>query len=256
MKKLIEKTEEEMIKSFEDNNNLEFISEPNRFFKVGELVEIGNLKDCIIVKSLFGGKVYLIGYTEINNNYGNPIITKGIRGIWNWLSIFPKTNNKNSFIKNEDLELNYSQTQMGGIISKVYHFGVEMNPEYQRGYVWSREDKENLIESIFNNIDIGKFVFVCLPFKSNSPTYEILDGKQRVNAIKEFYEDKLLFNGLKFSELSIRDRYHFTNYHVNIAELKNCDLQMKLRVFYHLNISGKVMDKEHLEKVKNMLEEK
>ena len=35
-------------------------------------------------------------------------------------------------------------------------------PDYQRGYVWEQEDKELLLDSIFKNIDIGKFVFIRL----------------------------------------------------------------------------------------------
>jgi uncharacterized protein with ParB-like and HNH nuclease domain len=43
-----------------------------------------------------------------------------------------------------------------------------MNPEYQRGFVWKEEHKLKLIDSIFNGIEIGKMVFVRLPWKENS----------------------------------------------------------------------------------------
>lgn len=35
-----------------------------------------------------------------------------------------------------------------------------MNPNYQRDLVWDLKDKELLIESIFEGIEIGKFTFI------------------------------------------------------------------------------------------------
>ena len=65
-----------------------------------------------------------------------------------------------------------------------------MNPEYQRDYVWSEEDKVDLIDSIMHHRDIGKFVFVENPFdhskERGGDSYEVLDGKQRINAIIGF----------------------------------------------------------------------
>lgn len=259
MKKIQEQLspEEQAIESFLLQNKLELIPGPNRFFGGGESVEIGSLHDCVISKSLFDGKAYLIDYTSSDNRYSGgskPTTTKNVLGVWSWLNIFKISDKKESLIKNEDLYINYSQTGIHSIISNIYFFGIDMNPEYQRDYVWTKEDQENLIDSIFQNIDIGKFVFVRLPFKSNSPTYEILDGKQRIKAIKDFYEDRLLYKGFKFSELSKKDRGFFDNYHVSVCEVADCSQKQKLRIFYHINISGKVMGKKHLEKIKKMIE--
>lgn len=259
-KKIDTRTQEEIeIDRFSNHNHLKFIPSPNRFFDIGEKVIIGNLKDCKMVKQLFDGKAYLIEYTSVDNNYGNPISTPGILGVFEWMNIFKITKRTESFIEDKDLFMQYSQTGMSDLLLKMYHFGVNMNPVYQRDYVWSKENKVALIDSIYKNVDIGKFVFVKLPFETNSPSYEILDGKQRLNTIKEFYEDKLLYNGLKYSELSRKDRYHFREYTINICQIQDCSLKQKLRIFYKLNISGKVMDTEHLVKIKKMrdnLEEK
>ena len=63
--------------------------------------------------------------------------------------------------KNDDLSLSFSQqTIEGAIIHRANYFGIDFSPEYQRDYVWDLEDKVDLIDSIFNNIEIGKFVFI------------------------------------------------------------------------------------------------
>jgi hypothetical protein len=243
MKKIIDnRTPEEMaIDQFKLTNEIRLIPEPNRFFEIGEEVSIGNLKGCKIIKPAFNGKAYFIRVGEDIQ-------------IWSWLNIFKIKNRENSLFKNSGLRLNYIQTGISEILIKIYHFGLEMNPDYQRDYVWSQEDKENLIDSIFNNRDIGKFVFVILDYEENKPAYEILDGKQRVNALREFYEDKLLYKGLKFSELSNLDRRRFEDYGVSVCEVKDSNLKQKLNIFYQINISGKVMDNEHLEKIKKEID--
>ena len=69
----------------------------------------------------------------------------------------------------------------------AYHRGLIDNPDYQRGYVWTLEDKQKLIQSIFNRADIGKFVFIE---DENYREYrlEVIDGKQRLRAILDYYE--------------------------------------------------------------------
>ena len=236
------------------DKELSLIPEPNRFFEVGDDIEIGFLKDCKIKKKLLGGKAYLIEYTAVDNNYGKPIIKKGEMGAWAWTEIFKRSGRKESFVEDEDIQLNYYQTGMSGLLTNLYCSGVDMNPQYQRDYVWSEDDKAELIDSIFKNVDIGKFVFVELGYNGKF-CEEVLDGKQRLNTIKEFYEDRFLYKGLKFSELSIKDRSHFTNLAVNVCKVSECNLKMKLRIFYKLNTSGKVMDKEHLQKIRKMIDD-
>lgn len=229
------------------------IPEPTYMFNVGDEVSIGNLRDCKVEEVVDGGKIYLINFTNYNHNYGNPILTPNTKQYWAWLDVRKKNNNTTSFIKNRELRLNYMQMQISSIFSKVYYFGVDFEPEYQRDYVWNLEDKISLIDSIFNGIDIGKFVFIK---RGILDPYEILDGKQRITALKDFYEDKFKYNGVYFSDLSKGDQNYIENYAVSIAEIDNIDKETTLRYFLKLNTCGKVMDKEHLDNVRKMLEVK
>jgi hypothetical protein len=238
--------------------HIQYIPNPTYKFDIGEQVGIGNLENACVTQSLEDGKIYKIDYTNINNNYGRPIIKEHLKGYWQWTDIRPiQSRIVNDFIKNSDLELNYHQASMLEIFGKKYHFGLEMDADYQRGNVWTLEDNCTLIHSIFNNIDIGKFVFVKLEWNEHplNYSYEVLDGKQRITAILEFYENKFAYNGLFFNQLSRQEQCHLTEYHVNIAEISHLSREQKIRFFLILNTSGKVMDKEHLKKVESMLEE-
>jgi uncharacterized protein with ParB-like and HNH nuclease domain len=150
--------------------------------------------------------------------------------------------------------MNFMQMTISSFFSKCYYFGVNFDPEYQREYVWSQEDKIALIDSIFNNVEIGKFAFIRKGY-SEKYHYEVLDGKQRLRAILDFYEDRFQYEGKYFSDLSQRDQDHFEDYHVSVAEIENLTREQILRYFVKLNKHGKVMPKEQIEKVEKMLEE-
>lgn len=236
----------------EITDRIHLIPEPTFKLSVGEELTIGNLRDAVVHEVFFDGKIYEIDYTEVNNNYGNPIATKNQRAFYKWMDVRKKNNNKQTLINNEDLRLSYSQREMTDILSKAYFFGLDLNPEYQRDFVWDLEDRVKLIDSIFNNVDIGKFVFVQLPFGGDY-LYEVLDGKQRIRAILDFYEDRFEYKSMKFSDLSARDQSHIEGYAISTAEIKNITHEQKLKYFINLNTGGKAMSKDHIEKVKNML---
>ena len=159
------------------------------------------------------------------------------------------------FTNPKQYRLNYSQRYLTDIFSKAYTFGLDLNPEYQRGNVWEMGDKIKLLDSIFNTIDIGKFVFIRLPTKSGCPGYEVLDGKQRVTTILDFYENRFKYNGLFFNELSRIDQHHFKNYTISSASLDNPSLQEKLEYFLRLNTGGKLVDQKHLDRIEKTLVE-
>jgi hypothetical protein len=153
-----------------------------------------------------------------------------------------------SFTQPEKFFIRYSNTDLRELIGKVLeeYAGVDMEPEYQRDYVWEDKDKEALIDSIFNNVSIGHFVFCKNEFKTNSKAYEILDGKQRLSTLVAFFEDRFQYKGYYFSELSRRDKNHFEGFGVTFGTLEYPTLEQKYLAFISLNTSGKVMDKEHL----------
>ncbi|MGF7173177.1 DUF262 domain-containing protein [Azospirillum doebereinerae] len=60
---------------------------------------------------------------------------------------------------------------------------LELNPTYQRDFVWSNSDSQMLIESILRGIPLPSIILARV---SSSQSYQIVDGKQRVTAILRF----------------------------------------------------------------------
>ena len=85
--------------------------------------------------------------------------------------------------------------------------------------------------------------------------YEILDGKQRLSTLIEFYENKLAYKGKYFNDLSGKDKGVFRNHMVSVAEVNETDKKTVLKYFLMLNRTGKAMDKTHLKVVEDMLSE-
>jgi Protein of unknown function DUF262 len=254
--KIMTDTDKRAISLSNAMSGIQYVPEPTYWFGIGESVEIGNLEDCVIVDMLEDGKIYEVDYTFTNVNYGNPITNYHQRNFWQWHRIRPAYGEAHNFIKNTDLRLSYSQRTLGdGLLGCYYSFGIDLNPVYQRDFVWNHEDNLSLINSVFNNIDIGKFVFVHKPFKSGDTSYEILDGKQRLNALLHFYQNEYPYNGVYYNELSRHEQNHFANYNISYAQLENLNLEQKLRYFITLNTSGKVMDKNNILHVQQMLQE-
>ena len=59
---------------------------------------------------------------------------------------------------------------------------LNLRPEYQRRLRWSTAQKSKLIESLLLNIPVPP-VFL---YESEAARYEVMDGQQRLNAVKEF----------------------------------------------------------------------
>lgn len=258
----IKKTKQVLIEEQVKQNKYNFIKdeikycgEPTYRFNVGDKVSIGFLEDCVVEEVLHDGKLYYIDYTKIDYNYGNPIRREHEKGFWMWQNVRPINENKShNIIKNRDFILNYMQQEIRDLFSKVYHFEVDFCPDYQRDFVWDEKDKEALIDSVFNNIDIGKFVFIDKGY-CNDLLYEILDGKQRLSALKDFYENKFTYKGLYFNELSKKEQDYFESYYVSVAEVSDSSREQILKYFLMLNRQGRIMSQEQLKKVEKMLED-
>jgi hypothetical protein len=75
-----------------------------------------------------------------------------------------------------------------------------MSPAYQRrGKLWSPTDKSDLVDSILNGFDIPKlyvtdFIWGDSNLNKKRLSYAIIDGKQRFEAIFDFYDGKITLN--------------------------------------------------------------
>lgn len=137
---------------------------------------------------------------------------------------------------------------------------IDMDPEYQRrGHLWSATDKAYLIDSILNGFDIPKlyvadFTFTNSPLNKKKLPYAIIDGKQRFEAIFDFFDGNIVLNDdfslleqpkLKLGGLGYRDLVDnyseiaeaFDNYNLSVMSVITNNKVLINELFVRLNRS-------------------
>lgn len=240
--------------SLESARNVFCDRNPTYFFNVGDEVQLGAITKTVILEKLDDGKVYRVQKTMAPGPHSREKETKIEEDYVHWTGLRTKEGlSKERHSKDDKFFLQYMQQSIDSLIHKSYHFGVDMDPEYQREHVWDIDDKVSLIDSIMNNHDIGKFLFNRRSYSSKGEMFEIVDGKQRLTALLEFYEDRFAYKGLFFSQLSLRDQNHFEGYRVNVAEVNELPREELIELFLKVNTGGRIMSKEHLDNVRKLL---
>jgi hypothetical protein len=78
---------------------------------------------------------------------------------------------------------------------------MDVRPFYQRRSRWDTKMQSRLIESFLVNIPVPPIIL----YEKDYNSYEVMDGQQRITALRDFYENKLELTGLElWSELNGR----------------------------------------------------
>ena len=70
---------------------------------------------------------------------------------------------------------------------------INLRPEYQRRLRWTNVQKSKLIESLLLNIPVPPVFF----YEADAARYEVMDGQQRLNAIRDFFAGDFPLRGLR-----------------------------------------------------------
>ncbi len=264
-----QKTQEELIQESlkrdveECVKNITLIGLPKtdrKVFKKGEFVIVShNSVISAHIEDIVSEGIYNVSITyNAHIPYSSSTRVETINRILCYTNIFKKEDIKCDLEVKKEFRINFIQQTIDSLLGTyIQFFGVDFDPEYQRELVWSEEDEIALIESIFNHVDIGKFVFIQRPFDSErKEMYEVLDGKQRLTALWRFYTDQFKYKGYYYSQLSAMLKYYFREKSIAVAIIDKERVTEKdiYDYFIRLNTGGKPVDINHLNKVKQLFE--
>lgn len=236
--------------------------DPTYFFNIGDEVSYGGWHKTVVKDVLFNGEVYRIACSSSKTVYGKEVITNSEQ-IVAWVNLRPCIQpgaRTTQFKSDNNIRLSYSNVTVESLLHKHYFFGVNFEPDYQRGYVWDQTDKDSLLESIFMGAEIGRFVFKRIPdeewIKNQSISYEIVDGKQRLLTLLSYYENRWPYKGVYFNQLSNNDRRCFLETYVAYSEIRDISKEDTLRLFIRLNRCGRPVSDDIIDHAKSMLAQK
>lgn len=157
-------------------------------------------------------------------------------------------------------------TKSGHLIkrSNFNPFVYDANGEkvyYQRPLVWTMEENQLLIESIYQRIECGRILVrkrswaECETMGEEAAFMDIVDGKQRLNAVRGFINNEYPdMHGNYFADLSNMCQGEFTNHQLfSYAEMdENTPDAKVIEQFLKLNFAGVPQSKEHIDFVKSI----
>ena len=125
---------------------------------------------------------------------------------------------------------------------------MELNPPYQRGLVWGKIRKRNLIYSILRGIPIPSIIINDRASAGwdEKISCAVVDGKQRISAILDFLDGKLFIPGewfdmegeIAFADIPLPRQRGFRLTPIQFCEGRLKSIEEEIEVFELINFGG------------------
>jgi len=135
---------------------------------------------------------------------------------------------------------------------------LDVSPSYQRGLVWGVTRKRNLIKSLLMGIPVPSIVINDRGVRfegwdaDTDPAYVVVDGKQRITALRDFVDGKFAVpkhwfcddvpedsdEMVLFTELDKPNQRHFLHRPIAVSEAKLATLDEEREMFDLINFGG------------------
>jgi hypothetical protein len=136
---------------------------------------------------------------------------------------------------------------------------LDLNPPYQRHSVWTTKERRYFLDTVLNG-------YPCPPlflYKSISDegvaTYHVVDGKQRLETIISFAENKITLSGdmqdeglagKKWKTIELDQKKKFWNYQLAVEMLDSVDSAVVKEIFDRYNRTSKNLERQELRHAK------
>jgi hypothetical protein len=148
-----------------------------------------------------------------------------------------------------DVSIRYLQKTLD---EYVQNYGLDMDPDFQREHVWNGTQQIRYVEFLLRGGRTGRdILFNCPNFTVGKPGKMVLvDGKQRLEALRCFYANELVVFGCKLSEYMDKPNFMTTlRFFVNDLPTRREVLQW----YVDLNAGGTVHTSEEINRVRAMI---
>lgn len=138
-------------------------------------------------------------------------------------------------------------------------YKLELNPDFQRGNVWTEEQQMAYVEFFLKGGRTARVIYLNCPYwEDGKPdNYDMpmvcVDGLQRLTALRKFMNNEVKAFGTYYKDFEGNQRLVSDGLKININNLKT--KKEVLQWYLDFNTGGTVHSNEEITRVKKMLEE-
>ena len=166
-------------------------------------------------------------------------------------------------ISDGEWECNFSIVSLVKTIEKmVEEEGLQLNPDFQRGHVWTEKQQISYVEMLLKGgCKNSRTIYLNNPSwkkpvkEGEYNDFVCVDGLQRVTAISNFVNNKIKVFGHYYDEYEdkVKFRRMLAGMKLNVNDLKT--KAEVLEWYIQTNDGGTPHTREEIDRVKNMLKE-
>lgn len=114
----------------------------------------------------------------------------------------------------------------------------DFNAPYQRGLVWSLDQKQKLIDSLLTGIHLPAVYLRENEGYGLHVQFEVIDGKQRLTTLIDFVSSRFEFRGMLFRDWDIVSRRMLLNGSFAAVIVRNITDEQAVEIFNRVNFCG------------------
>lgn len=145
------------------------------------------------------------------------------------------------------MKLEKSDLQLETIVSRIRAHELDLQPDFQRGEIWDNPRRQRLVDTILREWYVPA-VHIVIDTEGEEV---VLDGQQRLAAVRDFFDDKVKVNGqidpidpmierlhgLRYSELPDQVRRAVNRFVITVVTLSDHTPREPNELFFRLNQS-------------------
>ncbi len=145
------------------------------------------------------------------------------------------------------MKLEKSDLQLETIVSRIRARELDLQPDFQRGEIWDNPRRQRLVDTILREWYVPAVHIVI----DSDGEEVVLDGQQRLAAVRDFFEDQVKVNGhidpidpmierlhgLRYSELPDQVRKAVNRFVITVVTLSDHTPREPNELFFRLNQS-------------------
>lgn len=144
------------------------------------------------------------------------------------------------------MEYTFIELTIKELVNYIDEKKVDLNPDYQRNFIWSSGDQRDLVDTIIREYPIPNFFM----YEDMKGEFEMVDGQQRSKTIYRFVKG-IIKSTKNLGELTFKDCNHerVLNYRLPFVLISNLEPEDSLKDYYVLiNRKGKHLNTPEITK--------